>query len=533
MGDERNAAQVLNSLSVIKRDQSLLDESMNYLFKSLSISERIRDSAGIANAFTNIAVVYAIKQDLDKAENYFKKALELWQLLDQQGNVHTVLLNLGGLLVESGKYQEALARLNRARIYFEQHGPKTELGRTYYVLGNIYLLTGALDKSEESYLISMRVFEEIGQKMRATGCLLRLSSVAQKRGNTDKAISYANEAYRRNMELGIGNMALRSLTQLSDLYEQKKDYKNALLYYKSYKQLQDSISNKERDAQIAELEAKYQNEVKERQLAATRSEVEVQALKLRRQVVQQRILIGLAAGSLLIIFLLVYQFRIKSRNNAVLRDKNDLIQRSLADKEVLLSEIHHRVKNNLQFISSMLNLQARHLKDQEALNVLRESKLRINSMALVHQKLYQEDNLTGVNMQDYLNNLLESLRHSYQVPLDKLKMETRIEPLQLDIDTAMPIGLLVNEGVTNALKYAFEPGEEGTISIQLSRVEQHLLLEISDTGKGISDVMIGEQVEKFGFRLMHSLAEKLGGGLEIRRQQGVAIRVVITRFKEV
>ena len=533
VAEESKMAIVLNNLSVIKRDQGQFDEAMEYLFQALAIGERINDTTGIANAFTNIAVVYAIKTDYSLAEEYFLKALDLWRKLKNQKNEHTILLNLGGLLVESQKYDEAIGYLNNARLYFEENGPETELGRAHYNLGNVYLEKNELDKSEGNYLIAKSIFDEIGQNMRAIGCLLRLSSVAEKRGNLTKAIEYAQESYERNAALGILNMSLRSVTQLSHLYELKKDYKRAFEFHKEQLNLRDSIASQDAEKQIAELEAKYQNEAKERQLAAATSELELQELKVKRQQVQQRILLGIVIGIALFLLLLVYQFRTKQKTNEVLEEKNALIQKSLGEKEVLLKEIHHRVKNNLQFISSMLNLQARHVKDEHALAVLLESKTRIHSMALVHQKLYQEDNLTGVSMQAYLNNLLDSLQHSYKIQKENIKVETTVDPLELDIDTAMPIGLLVNEMITNSFKYAFGPGQVGLVNISLVEKDKNLELIVQDNGRGFTEQVEQVSADRFGFKLMKSLADKLGGTLDIDTTDGVSIKLNITNYKKV
>lgn len=530
-GQLKKKAIILNNLSVVKRDQALFDESMTYLFESLEISEEIADSTGIANAFTNIAVVYAIKQEYARAEEYFLKAMELWKSLGNERNQNTILLNLGGLLMEDGQYQKSLEYLNDARIYFETNGPLTELGRTHYVLGNVYLGMKELDKSEGNYLIAKGIFEQIGNNMRATGCLLRLSSVAEERRNIDKAIGYAKDAYDRNTAMGVGNMTIRSLHQLVNLYEKREDYKTALNYHKELTSLKDSIDNSERDAQIIELEEKYKSEVRERELAKTRADLELQELKLKRKEVQQRILYGLVIAGLIILLLLWNQFRTKQKTNELLKEKNALIEKSLGEKEVLLKEIHHRVKNNLQFISSLFNLQARHVKDDKALEILQEGKNRIQSMALVHQKLYQEENLKGVDMAEYLANLMDSLKHSYKATSDKVTVKTTVDAMRLDIDTAMPIGLIVNELATNAFKYAFSEAESGKLEVSLISADDHLELKVSDNGVGLPEDLDTKNPKKFGMRLVRSLAEKLGSEPLVESNNGMLVRLAITNYK--
>ncbi|MDX5448017.1 MAG: tetratricopeptide repeat protein, partial [Bacteroidota bacterium] len=511
MEETLEVARTLTNLGNIKRDRGDYEEAVSYFIKAMEIQELNGDTSGTANTYTNIAVVYAIRQDFDRALEYFNKALDIFRSTGDQTLENTILLNLGGISFESGDPEAALDYLNQALIFFREKGPLTELGRTYYVLGNVYLQTENLDSSEANYLRAKDIFDQIGSPMRSAGCLLRLSSVVEKRGDLDKAIRYAQQAEIMNEELGVMNMTARTQVQLSSLFEQKGNFKKALEYRKLYQATSDSLNNIDKTRQMEELEKKYQSELKERQLAKVQADLEVQELQVRRQKVSQRILWGVVLGGTFIFLLLWNQFRTKQKTNKLLKEKNEVIERSLHEKEILLREIHHRVKNNLQFLSSLFNLQARHVRDPQAIQLLQEGKNRIHSMALVHQKLYQEDDLTGVNMKDYLENLLDSLKHTYKASESGINVLSEIEPIQLDIDSAMPIGLIVNELITNAFKYAFTGRKSGSIEVQLKSDKTGILLTVSDDGIGIVPNEEGEDKDHFGLRLVRSLSEKLGG----------------------
>ena len=160
VGLDRNKARILNNMSFVKRDQADYEQAIQLLFDALAIYEDLNDTSGIANAYTNIAVAHAIKRDLDFAEEYFVKAKELFEAVDMQRNVHTIVLNLAGIKMEREKYDEAIPMLQEALAYFEANGPLTEEARTYYILGNIYLFTNQLDLSEKKLLACQNHFRQ-------------------------------------------------------------------------------------------------------------------------------------------------------------------------------------------------------------------------------------------------------------------------------------------------------------------------------------------------------------------------------------
>ncbi len=200
------------------------------------------------------------------------------------------------------------------------------------------------------------------------------------------------------------------------------------------------------------------------------------------------------------------------------RKAQEQIEASLKEKEVLLKEIHHRVKNNLQIICSLLDLQAEYLTDPQALEVFQESQNRIQSMALIHEKLYQSEDLATINFADYIHELITNLWYSYEVYLDAVELKTDIEPVVLDIDTAIPCGLIVNELVSNSLKYAFPFGHRGELSIELHSVsENEFILIVSDTGIGLPKDLDFQNTKSLGLQLVNSLTQQLNGTISLKR----------------
>jgi len=164
------------------------------------------------------------------------------------------------------------------------------------------------------------------------------------------------------------------------------------------------------------------------------------------------------------------------------------IKESLEEKEVLLQEIHHRVKNNLQIISSLLNLQTHYVEGEETINVLKDSQNRVKTMAIVHEKLYQSPNLKDINFKEYIEDLISVLFYSYGIESKNIKTLINLEDLKIDIDTAIPCGLIINELVTNSLKYAFPDGK-GILKVELTSKSDNIKLRVADNGVGLSSGM--------------------------------------------
>lgn len=211
------------------------------------------------------------------------------------------------------------------------------------------------------------------------------------------------------------------------------------------------------------------------------------------------------------------------------------IRNSLSEKEVLIKEIHHRVKNNLQIICSLLNLQARKIKDPHALESYQECRDRIRSMAIIHEKLYASDTLTEIDFQSYISTLTQNLFHSYRIDPNQVDLDIHIDDVQLGIDMAVPCGLIINELVSNALKYAFldNRSEKGIITIELKLDGPHILLSVKDNGIGLPKEIDVHNTESLGLHLVILLAEdQLNGTVQVEREQGTSFQIQIPRDNE-
>lgn len=208
------------------------------------------------------------------------------------------------------------------------------------------------------------------------------------------------------------------------------------------------------------------------------------------------------------------------------RAADEKIRASLREKEVLLQEIHHRVKNNLQVVSSLLSLQSRGVLDEETRQQFKESQNRVHSMALIHEQLYQSPSLSQIDYPQYIRQLGAHLFRSYRVSSSRIELQTHIDDLQLSVDVAVPCGLIINELVSNSLKYGFPNGRGGVIRIELRRrPDGQSILTVADNGVGLPEEVGFWNTQTLGLRLVGTLVKQLEGKVEVDRSEGTSVQV--------
>ncbi|GAB3573067.1 hypothetical protein GCM10027345_05260 [Hymenobacter daeguensis] len=303
----------------------------------------------------------------------------------------------------------------------------------------------------------------------------------------------------------------------------------AIAYYQRYKALNDSIFNTRSSTAIANLRMQYNTEKREHNMALLTKQNFVQRASLRQRELQRN---ALLVGALLMTLLLglgYNRYRLKQRSNQQLEaqqdeinQKNKSLELALEDKEWMLKEIHHRVKNNLQIISSLLYSQSSYLQDKAALSAIRESQNRVHSMALIHQKLYQGTQLASVPMQAYVAEIVSYLIATFDCQ-EYVQAELAVEDVALDVALAVPVGLILNEAITNSLKYAFRTQEPGIIRVELSQVGKTYYLLISDNGTGFPADFNPQRSGTLGLNLIRGLSKQVDGHLKISGNAGVRI----------
>ncbi|MDP3035478.1 MAG: PAS domain S-box protein [Methanobacteriaceae archaeon] len=203
----------------------------------------------------------------------------------------------------------------------------------------------------------------------------------------------------------------------------------------------------------------------------------------------------------------------------------DQLKESLSEKEMLLKEIHHRVKNNLMIISSLLSIQSRFIKDKEALGIFKESQNRAKSMALIHERLYRSTDLKRIDMGDYIRTLSNDLFYAYVTNDQKIQIKLDVEDIMVDINTSIPLGLIINEIITNALKHAFPNEMPGSILISFHRAADKLKLEVADDGIGFPKDLDYKNTSSMGLQLVNSLSNQIDAELTVVMEKGTSFQI--------
>jgi two-component sensor histidine kinase len=203
---------------------------------------------------------------------------------------------------------------------------------------------------------------------------------------------------------------------------------------------------------------------------------------------------------------------------------------SIREKEILLQEVHHRVKNNLQVISSILNLQSAYVKDQNSLNILRESQNRIKSMSFIHESLYQTRDFSQIEFSAYILSLTNNLIHSYSIQAGKITLETDFVKVFLSLDQAIPCGLIINELVSNALKYAYPHDSSGVIKLVIKEKDNKVEIRVADRGVGLPKGLDVENSESLGLQLVYTLIDQLDAGIAIDTEKGTEYLITFDKL---
>ena len=544
-------------------DHTVLDSSIVYLKKAISVYEKQKMTKQLADTYLLLVMNYSGTAEYDKGSEAVYKALALYEKTGDQRGIGQCYTKICDLLYYSDSYAEGAEYCQKAIAIQEKNEYEEDLALSYRRLAENQLFLGNLDESLASMNTAINTYKKMGE----TGppllaCYNGRGNIYKYMERYEEAIADYNRCYEGAKAIGLerymmpptanighvyilqGKYAealpynLRAIEimkrigntknlwenymHVSNIYSELGDYKNALEYHELYKQGHTEYLNTIIARKDSELQVKYETAQKD-------MEIMDKEAKIAQQRKTQTLYIVLAGMLAIILFGMFFTLRNIRKKRKALATLNAELDAKNKQNELLLKEIHHRVKNNLEMVKSLIALQSAKLEDGASKEAMLASQNRVQSMGIIHQKLYQGENLGSIEMKDYFMNLSEGVLDTFNAE-EKVKIECAMDNLNLDVDTAVPIGLIVNELLTNALKYAFPEGEKGKINISLKQENERLFLKVSDNGIGKTE---GSKPKGTGFgtQLIQLLTQQLNGTITEEHINGTTVFFNFKNFK--
>jgi len=497
-------------------------EAMDAVFKALELYQEMENQRGIALCYTGLCDLLYSQYKFAEGNEYCDMAIAIQTQLNVPEDLAiTYRRKSANLLFIDGERDNALRVINQAIDIYDEMG---ESGLLYMACinwrGNILKYLDRFDEALGDYHSNLRKSEEMGLTRYSLVSLANIGHVFTMQEQYEQAIPYTLRAIEIMEKTGNTKNLWENYMHLSNSYEKLGQFEEALKYNKLHAEEYADFLRSSTERLESELLVKYETEKKQETISR-------QEVQIAQQRIVQILYISIAGILILSLFGMLISRRSIRKKRKALQALNLQLDAKNRQNELLMKEIHHRVKNNLELVKSLIALQCAQMEDSASKDAMIESQNRVQSMGIIHQKLYQGENLGSIEMKDYFINLSEGILDAFDAE-EKVKIECAMENLELDIDTAVPIGLIVNELLTNSLKYAFPERAQGRVQISLSQPDPGILtLTVSDNGVG---KIKGQQPRGTGFgsQLVDLLTRQLNGEMTEITKAGTS---TMFRFK--
>jgi two-component sensor histidine kinase len=506
---EKDLPLVYTQLGYVYERQGKLDKAADIAMETLLLGDQLKDKRAMAVAFSDLSNLFWKQSRFEKALEYGLKALVLFEErglndLDYDFTLYVV----GNCYLALNKHDEALNYYEHSIAIGERYGFYNNLCDVYISMVYLKAYLNDFDAADLAGENAVKYGQLLDNNFMLMRSWLSIGKLQNLQGKYISAIeSLERSIHIATDDFGDDFYLSQAYEALGKAYAGNHNYREAYQAYAEYDKLKKEIFTAEADQHISLLLTEFD-------VAQKESTIIVQENQIKKQRSTQTLMI-LIGGLLLMILLLLYNsIETNKKKNRLLKKQND-------EKEFLLKEIHHRVKNNLEVVSSLLSLQSEQVGDSKVADAMHKSQLRVHSMSMVHQKLYQGQSFSSIEMREYFKSLGDYIVDIYGAS-ERVHIECEMKELELDVDTAIPIGLIVNELFTNALKYAFPDNREGLIKISLIESRNQLHLEVSDNGIGKN---YHEKMEGTGFgtQLIELLTRQLEGKMSLSVKKGTAV----------
>ncbi len=504
------------------------DQAADAFFTVLQIGKDNNHTFLFPSAWTKLGNVFKAKKQFDLSKSYYQRVLNEQQSNNRVRIRAQIEHNIAEIYVEEEKLDSAAMMYASVIESSDKIGYKPLAYAARSRLASVYLRQNKLLEAETFALEANAHFDILKSNFPSMIYVKNLlGMIYTQNNNNEKAEKYYNTALSLATLKNRNNQKISVYNALSDHYLYNKNYEKSHYFLTEKIKLQDSTNQVKTDQSIQFLNTLYETQEKNAMIQALKDEKTIQELELmasrRKGWMALFGLLSLTAFSILTF----RSLKQKKKSENILKEKNSIINKALSDKELLLREIHHRVKNNLQVVYSLLSLQSEYIDEESVLSAINDGRNRVRSMALIHQNLYGSETMTDVGAKNYLERLIGELFETYKVEKDKVSLDLDIEDISIDVDTMVPLGLVVNELITNALKHAFHNQDKGNIKVTLKTSDDNLIFKVIDNGNGMDPSLLEESNDSFGLQMIKSFVEKLEGSLKLNTENGTTIQLVI------
>jgi two-component sensor histidine kinase len=489
--------------------------------KALEIYENSDSLRIVAHLQLQIGSHFSADKNYPKAINYISKALNTFQQRKDTSNMVLAMINLGETYRLNGNADSAAVLFERSlKLNQTLENDYVEIVRGYSE-GNLGIVYSSQGKFSEAIQLLKSSINTLGKLQDYYSTSVYQSELAQiyiQQGKKNQGETLLREALEMAEREKLKEQIRDISKDLSVFYEQNNQFQRALDLRKQYEVYHDSLVNIENVRKTEQLESQYWLD---------RKDANIRILELENES-KHRTVIILSVGSFILLVLLFFVYRLqvlRKKAYQKVAEQRDIIEKREKEKALLLKELNHRVKNNLQMVSSMFSLQAGQFRGEPAADALVAARRRIDALMLIHQKLYREDVDTHIKLADYIKELTDNLVYGFGKEVD---LKLNLSDDKLYIDSAIPLGIIINELLTNSLKYASD-GKALTIYVDLKQENDKLHLVLADNGPGFPEGHDIKKSRSLGLKLVHSLIRQLHGELTQTNEKGCRWDITIER----
>ncbi|SOE23758.1 Two-component sensor histidine kinase, contains HisKA and HATPase domains [Spirosomataceae bacterium TFI 002] len=528
--DIPHQTDVTNLLAVYYANIDKDSTAIQLYTETIKLAQSIPDTLRWISPYKGLSSLFAKIGLNEKCIAYCKEGLQLARKINHPPSIAALSNNMAIGYYQKKEFGRCIELLKEALVVNEHAGMTEAIIRNLSNIGDVYKELRKLDSASIYVEKAVLLLPQIQVPRTSIYTFISLADLKILQTKYAEAIKFAQNAIELGKKSGLESISAGAYKNLYEAYKGLGQQSKALEAYENYWRIQEKFLETERSKAISSVEQEFQT---------FKKDTEIEILKKDKSLSQTQLNSAIGAAVLLGLLSLLFfsRFRLKKKSaeelsikNAEIQEQSVVIQTALTEKETLLREIHHRVKNNLQIISSLLNIQSDGIDDPGVLSSIKEGQSRVQAMSLIHSNLYQSKHINNVDIENYLKELVAYLSQMFAGSNKDIEIEVSAKQIEFDIDTAIPLGLIVNELVSNAYKYAFDQQEKGQIKIGINSInDTDYELHVKDNGKGLGEGFDPKKSKSLGLKLVKILSKQLRGKFRSESNGGA---LFIVSFKD-